>query len=613
MKKSLLYLFTVLCTLSIFSSCKDDEDTSWKNISADYETEKLALTLNGVALSDQKVKVEAIDPENAVITLTEPIDGIALVTIQARLIKVNDEYTFEANSGQVSLQTKMPQTDGYSIAATGKISSKGILTMDVKIGEVFAQEGIFLGDLKINDGSLNETIRQKVYINKVEDRLLQLKINNFQFMNMQLGNLQVDNIVTFVKAGKTIFTGKGTLELPIGICNLDITGSIENNKLTLNIAVNLAALKVNVVFEGSKIEKDMSSEAEILQFSFTSELVTSQPKIEGKNIYFFVKEGITQEELKGLIPTIKVSDKATITPESGIAQDFSSEVTYTVVSEDGVTTNKYVVSCARSRMFVFSEWKNGVNGQKPEFTYQEPTNGFATSNVGAHLIKAIYSSDFFPVEQIEYMTNLPYCGARVEDGDRNKFSAKIQTLDTRGFPSMMPGVPVIPRITSGSLFLGTFEIDMLNTLNSTKFGVRFNSEPTKFKGTYKYKAGSDYYVCTGTDYANEANLVVLDNSKKDECSIVAVLYEVKSDSEVLTGLDLFTSPERVAMAQLKDGTDKAEFTDFDINFEYFEGKTYDPSKKYKLAIVCSSSKDGDKFSGAPGSTLIVDNLEIIMK
>lgn len=47
------------------------------------------------------------------------------------------------------------------------------------------------------------------------------------------------------------------------------------------------------------------------------------------------------------------------------------------------------------------------------------------------------------------------------------------------------------------------------------------------------------------------------------------------------------------------------------HFTYFEGKVYDSSKKYKMAIVCSSSKAGDSFKGAVNSTLFVDELEII--
>ena len=41
------------------------------------------------------------------------------------------------------------------------------------------------------------------------------------------------------------------------------------------------------------------------------------------------------------------------------------------------------------------------------------------------------------------------------------------------------------------------------------------------------------------------------------------------------------------------------------------GKTYEAGKEYKLAIVCSSSKEGDSFKGAGGSTLWIDELEII--
>ncbi|MBU9882778.1 PCMD domain-containing protein, partial [Bacteroides sp. MSK.20.82] len=38
---------------------------------------------------------------------------------------------------------------------------------------------------------------------------------------------------------------------------------------------------------------------------------------------------------------------------------------------------------------------------------------------------------------------------------------------------------------------------------------------------------------------------------------------------------------------------------------------YEEGAKYKLAIVCSSSKEGDLFKGAGGSTLILDELEVM--
>lgn len=42
-------------------------------------------------------------------------------------------------------------------------------------------------------------------------------------------------------------------------------------------------------------------------------------------------------------------------------------------------------------------------------------------------------------------------------------------------------------------------------------------------------------------------------------------------------------------------------------------KNYDSAKKYRFAVMCSSSSDGDNFNGAPGSTLIVDDIEVVVE
>ena len=95
----------------------------------------------------------------------------------------------------------------------------------------------------------------------------------------------------------------------------------------------------------------------------------------------------------------------------------------------------------------------------------------------------------------------------------------------------------------------------------------------------------------------------------DECAIQAVLYKVDTDDEVLTGFDINTSEKRVAVAALSDKTAKVDYTYFEIPFEFL--KDYEEGAKYKLAIVCSSSKEGDLFKGAGGSTLILDELEVM--
>lgn len=95
------------------------------------------------------------------------------------------------------------------------------------------------------------------------------------------------------------------------------------------------------------------------------------------------------------------------------------------------------------------------------------------------------------------------------------------------------------------------------------------------------------------------------------CFIVEATNE-KEEEVILDGNTITNSEYRVAIAQIKDGSDTEDkWVEFNEAFTYFEGKVYDSSKKYKMAIVCSSSKAGDSFKGAVNSTLFVDELEII--
>lgn len=112
-----------------------------------------------------------------------------------------------------------------------------------------------------------------------------------------------------------------------------------------------------------------------------------------------------------------------------------------------------------------------------------------------------------------------------------------------------------------------------------------------------------------TQKANEVKEV----DKKDTPAINAVLYEVDTYAfDYLDGTNLLTSDKVVAIASVKydEAAEAGKYIDFNVGFTYKDGKSWDASKKYKLAIVCSSSKDGDKFSGAPGSVLYVDDLKV---
>lgn len=78
-----------------------------------------------------------------------------------------------------------------------------------------------------------------------------------------------------------------------------------------------------------------------------------------------------------------------------------------------------------------------------------------------------------------------------EDGKTGK-AARLESLDTTGMDAWITSVP---KVTSGSVFSGTFVVDPINTLKSTKFGYPCFKKPVAFKGSYKFTAGATYYTC----------------------------------------------------------------------------------------------------------------------
>ena len=80
------------------------------------------------------------------------------------------------------------------------------------------------------------------------------------------------------------------------------------------------------------IPRPLSEEKAILSFSIDGQA----GEIAGNAITLTLPFGT---DLKSLTPEITVSAGATVTPESGMAQDFSAPVTYTVTAEDGSTAD----------------------------------------------------------------------------------------------------------------------------------------------------------------------------------------------------------------------------------------------------------------------------------
>ena len=84
-------------------------------------------------------------------------------------------------------------------------------------------------------------------------------------------------------------------------------------------------MKVKINYKGTKLSGSENTEAKITDFTIDDEVIIVAPVIDDAKsaITFKVNDEATEGELKALVPVIAISEKATVTPASGVAQDFS--------------------------------------------------------------------------------------------------------------------------------------------------------------------------------------------------------------------------------------------------------------------------------------------------
>lgn len=518
----------------------------------------------------------------------------------------------------VSLFTSCSDDDEPTVTVPGNVDVagdyKGALDVTLK--------------METGDVPAGSVPAQLVSVTNAGENTVDLKISNFSFSGMSLGDIELNGCqLADAGNGKYTFTATSSMDVT-GLLSAGIkaNGVFEDKTLTLDLDIDDVKLMgspvpytVKVTYSGTKLSGTESSEAKILSFVFDKEVAAVDSLVvgdvvineESKTITFMVADTAKAEYLTALVPTIEVSDGATVTPASGVAQDFSNgkTVTYTVTAAGGNVAEYKASIVGKTAFYDFEDWKTvEVKSEfdgSVQWTYQLPVAGAWSGADAALQLIPVMVPTFDATQRSLLPTDEAYSGSK---------AAKVVTLDTEGAPSFMPGVfPSVPKVTSGSLFLGDFEVDAQKTLRSTRFGVPYSAKPIVVRGYYKYIPGEVYYRCDDPEKSNEA---VKDASLKDECAISAVLYEVSSyettedhdKDERLDGTNIYTSDKIVAMDVLESGATDG-YVSFELNLEYKQ--EFDATKLYRFAIICSSSKNGTTFSGAPGSTLYVDDIEVI--
>lgn len=465
-------------------------------------------------------------------------------------------------------------------------------------------EGTYKGTLQVKQGeTVIEKLTQKVYVAAQENNEVAVKIKHLNVNNLAIGNIEYTNVPVAKYGSVYSFTVSDTLTKVENIQKLAIKMYGEYRDGGLNLSITLSSkipekLDYTAEFIGGKMTVDTESDAaELISLSFPDQKEIIEVEKTDSIIWIHIADTLSAEQLETMsfVPAIAVSPNATVTPANGTAVKLNSAFKLTVTAEDGVNKKAYHVGIMRHAVYTFAdEWVLATDEMTPESGFFTPANRWwDTSNTGIFFIKMMMPG-----------ADIPYVVTRADEGMHLAASAKIQTADTKGMAMGAP-FPNIPKVTSGSLFNGKFETDIFNTLNSTKFGTPFtHGHPIALRVTYKYTPGEMFHRCA--DAAN-AHITVEEPNTSDEYSLVAVLYEVENEKDVLTGVDLNTSDKVVFRAE-KFGIAKDWSTE---TLPFILKKEYDSRKNYKLAIVFSSSRWGDTFSGAPGSTLLVERIDMI--
>ena len=140
-----------------------------------------------------------------------------------------------------------------------------------------------------------------------------------------------------------------------------------------------------------------------------------------------------------------------------------------------------------------------------------------------------------------------------------------------------------------------------------EFGKPFTSRPSALHGFYKYTPA----VINKVDRTPDGVSIIKDETM-DQCAIFIALatksfqFNNKKEEEYI---DYANDPAIIAYGELPSGaaTSGDNYTEFTIPLIY-KSLTEKPTH---IIIVCSASKYGDYMTGGVGSTMYVDDLELL--
>lgn len=339
-----------------------------------------------------------------------------------------------------------------------------------------------------------------------------------------------------------------------------------------------------------------------------SELLAQDPIIKNDTVRYVLKH--LPDDFY-FAPEFTLSAGTKIKPESGTERDFSQPQKYTLTSEDATQDKIYtVVFKANEKLAYTYSFENVQLINKEEETATQRSSPFQKfyeidQEGRQNMIWASRNEEIsFAMENFIEGEVVPedYPTFQTSAG----FSGNAAELVTKKTDSLAP--KSASSLIAGKLYIGDFnhKVDSTQQDELIKLGkpYKFEHPPVAIKGYFKYKAGADFENNSG-----DTDLV------EDRWDAYAVLFKKTESENYLPGDFNFNDDRIVSVAKLDDEQriEAEEWTAFEMLFKRFDNQGFDPKADYRYTIVFSSSKEGDRFNGAEGSRLAVDEVQLITK
>lgn len=193
------------------------------------------------------------------------------------------------------------------------------------------------------------------------------------------------------------------------------------------------------------------------------------------------------------------------------------------------------------------------------------------------------------------------------NGGSAAFIGNITTPTTesvKGKAALLESKNAIIKLGAGNIFTGDFELDGTNGI--LRLGRSFSSFPTALKLHYKYTSATINRI------GDSPGALEALRGRPDSCQIYIALSD-KSEKYVIrtrpSVRQLFDPNDKniIAYGQYTQGYTTSEYRELTIPLEY---RATDRTPTM-IVIVASASKYGDYFIGGEGSTLWLDEMELV--